>query len=173
MHINYFCLSTAPARMLGLILIIAASMDGLAQPLTERLGGVTTAFTITTTDLELNSTEQVLIRRARGYHGIRTVCDGGAGYGYGFESVHLEFHSIYSIKTQVRRDIGRRKYYELTFLDQQNEVLAKIDLRPDAVRRFSSRQVPPLYTYSIDLEGMPLILLDRVATIHIDRVDLR
>lgn len=164
---------TPLTRTFVLMTLLFATTAGSAQPLTERLGGITTAFTITSSDIVLNDTEQILIRRARGYHGTRTVYEGGAGYGYGFNSMHLEFHSVYSIRTQVRKEDGRRKFYEATFLDSDNEVLAKIAMSPDAVRRFSSKQVPPLFTYSIDLEGVPLILLDRVATIHIDRVEIR
>lgn len=81
----------------GLLFLSVATL-GAQTPLGERLGGATTQFTIITDSLViLNDREQLLIKP-----GVRDYeRDINGAYGYGYESVHLEFVADQPIENPV------------------------------------------------------------------------
>lgn len=152
--------------MIWMCFIVSAG----AQPISQQMGGIETEFTIISGDVDLNRTKQLLIRRAIGHSYIKNMIDGGAGWGYGYASLHLEFVSREAIQVQHFDEPGKKRaYYLVECFNRQGEIIAQIEMDTAAVREFSNRQLPPLLSYSIDLQAIPVVILDQTSVINIER----
>jgi hypothetical protein len=139
-----------------------------AQSLTEKLGGTRTDFIITSDTAVFEVFDQILIKRGKSKVG--TVYDGG--YGYGYQTYHLEFISRDKIK-KIRKRGEKNDFHVMELIDQNGGVIAKIYPRLEDVIMVSNREKPFLYTYMINLEEVPLILLEKTKRINIVYIEQR
>ena len=143
-----------------------------AQTLSEKLGGVRTDYVITSHGVELEITNQVISKRAERFYDWGGHNDGAYGYGYGYESFHLEF----TVKNgeidtpQSGNLLKSERFIVLDFYDENGNLLGS---RTRSVRdvRLVSNNSPSnkLNHYSIDLIAIPLPLLEAARRIDIFR----
>lgn len=143
-----------------------------AQNLSQKLGGVETYFIITSHGVELEITNQVIAKRAERFYDWGGHNEGAYGYGYGYESFHLEF-TVRNGEIDMPQPGGllkSEKFIVLDFYDENGNLLGS---RTRSVRdvRLVSNNSPSnkLNHYSIDLIAIPLPLLEAARRIDIFR----
>lgn len=146
----------------------------IAQSLKESLGGVKTSFHIFSDAIDLEASNQIIIIKAEKKHDQYADSFSGYGWGYGYQSFHLEFitNKDLTVKTYKReRGFSRENKLDLTFYDAENNVIASTTVPFDYVDllRDTQKEGGP-YFYSIDLIDIPVVLLDK--TSKIDMVKL-
>jgi len=162
------------AKTLLFLIIQLSVFNSSAQSLSEALGAVKTNFQIFSDNKDLNVTDQFIIKRAESEHQRGSISDGGYGYGYGYQSLHLEFvtQETYLLQEFDHKLFGNN--YDklvLTFYDPDDIVLATYvsDFSvADLMYNLPSEKVR--FFYSIDLIGIPVVLLDK--TVKIDLIKL-
>ncbi|MEL7220637.1 MAG: hypothetical protein AAGJ93_04910 [Bacteroidota bacterium] len=151
-----------------------------AQSITESIGGVNTKFIIKSDSVLLNDSQQLIIKR--GAYDFSRELNAPAnttlnvGYGYGYESYHLEFTSQQEILTVIqsqRKQARRDEYFLIQLLDQSGVSYRNIELNATEVESISgARSVrDKLYAYSINLNQIPLVVLNDIAEINIIRIE--
>ena len=147
---------------LELLLLSLPALLVAQTPLGERLGGVTTQFTIITDSLViLNDSEQLLIKR-----GVRDFNrDINGAYGYGYESIHLEFLADQPIENPGGRVPRANQRLRVRFFDPDMREIARMRLKAEAVTAVASTGLRVIY--SIDLRGIPLPLLELTKAIDL------
>lgn len=153
------------------ILLIAAYLFSVnilgAQNLKESLGGIKTNFLIYSDTVDLKVSDQMIILRAE----RKSASDSnfGTGWGYGYQSFHLEFITkkniiIESYKFRTGRDNEMK--LELIFYDSNNSVLATSSIPYyDIDLCNNSSIIDSPFFYSIDLIDIPIVLLDKTVKI--------
>ncbi len=153
------------------ILLVTVSMLSFnilgAQNIKESLGAVKTNFLIYTDTVDLKVSDQIIILRAE----KQTYTDSnfGTGWGYGYQSFHLEFVTEKNIKVEnYRFRTGRdnEDKLQLIFYDSKNSILATTSIPFNYVDLFNNSSITgsPFF-YSIDLIDIPIVLLDKTAKI--------
>lgn len=153
------------------ILLIAAYLFSVnilgAQNLKESLGGIKTNFLIYSDTVDLKVSDQMIILRAE----RKSASDSnfGTGWGYGYQSFHLEFITkkniiIENYKFRTGRDNGTK--LELIFYDSNNSVLATSSIPYYDIDLYNNSSIidSPFF-YSIDLIDIPIVLLDKTVKI--------
>jgi hypothetical protein len=142
-----------------------------AQNIRESLGGIKTNFQIFSDTIDLKVSDLTIILRAE----KKTFEDAafGTGWGYGYQSYHLEFITKENIKVKnypfrTGRDNGNK--LELIFYDSDNK-LASISIPFDYVDIFNNSSIinSPFF-YSIDLIDVPIVLLDKTVKIVMNKM---
>lgn len=152
------------------LLFFSHSITLQGQSLSEKLGGVKTNFVITTSDNTiLNDASQLLIKRPVSRFNTECIGEGGGGYGYAYESFHLEFQTDNTIKLERRKARRKGKILKLRFYDDNGSLLADIEQSLGIISSVNNGETPLLYTYSIDLKNIPLAFLDKTVKIDITR----
>ena len=156
-----------------IVLLIALQLFAVnilvAQNLKEALGGVKTNFQIFSDTIDLKVSNQIIILKAEKKHDQYADTYSGYGWGYGYQSFHLEFITKKNIKVDTFRfQKGRANEIklELVFYDSNNTILASASIPFDQVDVFnnSSKADSPFF-YSIDLIDIPIVLLDKTSKI--------
>lgn len=146
----------------------------LAQSISEQLGGIRADFLITSDTLILSTDQQILIQRAEAKYNQYINASGsyGAGYGYGYQSFHLEFIAKKPISI-IRANGKKRTYYLLQFFDKNEELISSFELS-NAMINFTPNKGSKAwsYIYSIDLKDVPIVVLDGTHQLKITRYDL-
>jgi hypothetical protein len=155
-------------RTILLITVYIFSVNILgAQNLKESLGGTKTNFQIYSDTVDLKVSDQIIILRTE----KQTYSDSnyGTGWGYGYQSFHLEFITKKNIKIEnykykTGRDNGNK--LELIFYDSNNNILATSSFPYYYVDLYNNPSIidSPFF-YSIDLIDIPIVLLDKTAKI--------
>lgn len=157
-------------RKLSLFIIIQLIVLNLySQSLTESLGGINTNFQFYSDTVKLEVADQSIILRAESLRDTHISSNGGAGWGYGYQSYHLEFitKDELSVKTfPHKRFRNNNDRLKLIFYDSNNNSLASYLLFFDSNCLYND----DLYFYSMDLIEIPLILLDRTVKIELLRL---
>lgn len=140
-----------------------------AQNLEDVLGGVKTNFQLFSDTTNLNPTNQIIIQRAeRKSYGDYSF---GTGWGYGYQSYHIEFvagKNLAEKKFKFRAGRDNKDKLELTFYDSDNVVLATRLLDFSLVDLlYNSSSVKSLFFYSIDLIDIPVVLLNKTVKINL------
>lgn len=154
---------------LSFFIFSVAANNLYAQSLMEEFGAVTTEFNIISDSIEISVLAQAIVKRGEYYSNSGAFSDGAYGYGYGLQSYHLEFLStskIIEVNEIVKRH--KRDYYEIKLVDDNNNFLLIDKLRERDVQ--VSTNGKDLTTYSINLNKIPLILLDKTKTVHIAHI---
>jgi hypothetical protein len=147
----------------------------LGQSLKESLGGIKTNFQIFSDTVDLKNSNQIIILKAEKKHDQYADSYSGYGWGYGYQSFHLEFitNKDLTVKTykRDRGTINREDKLDLKFYDAENNVIASTIVPFEYVDllRDTQKEGGP-YFYSIDLIDIPVVLLDK--TSKIDMVKL-
>lgn len=157
-------------RFIVLISILISTIPSLySQSLIENLGGVKTDFQFTTDSVEIPIIEQAILRRGVSKYNSGIVSDGGYGYGYGLQTFHLEFITEAKITERYRSGKrSNRKHYEIKLWDENDSLLLHIGIQLSELRKVSNGK--NLYTYSINLNRIPIVLLDKTQKINIDKI---
>lgn len=138
-----------------------------AQDLKELLGGIKTNFKIVTDTVDLRVSDQIIILRAeKNHYGDASF---GVGWGYGYQSFHLEFIARKDIKAETfkfRPGRGNGSELELTFYNSENSLLASASVPFDQVDVLTNpATVDRSFFYSIDLIDIPIVLLEKTSKI--------
>ena len=158
-----------------LFLIIQLSVFNIdAQSLSESLGAVKTNFQIISDTKDLKVMDQFIIKRAEKKSYTRSFSEGGYGYGYGYQSFHLEFVTQ---ETYIQKEFDHKEAknnndkLKLTFYDKSDKIIATYVLDFSVVDlKYELAFDKMRYFYSIDLIGIPIVLLDE--TVKIDLIKL-
>ncbi|QGY42852.1 hypothetical protein GM418_04035 [Maribellus comscasis] len=141
-----------------------------AQSLEESLGGIETNFQFFSNNIDLKVTDQFIIKRAEKKASASTnySANSAYGYGYGYQSFHLEFvtKEYYTIE-EVEHKGRYSDKIELTFYNSDDIALATHTLDYSVVDlsyNISSDEIQ--FFYSIDLLGIPIVLLNKTAKIN-------
>jgi hypothetical protein len=138
-----------------------------AQNLKDALGGIKTNFQIYSDTVDLKVSDQIIILRAE--KNYNSDSNFGTGWGYGYQSFHLEFITKKNIKIEnYKYKSGRdnENKLELIFYDSNNSVLATSSFPYNYVDLYNNPSIidSPFF-YSIDLIDIPIVLLDKTAKI--------
>jgi hypothetical protein len=155
-------------KVILLVLVYMLSINFLgAQNIKESLGAINTNFKIYSDTVDLKVSDQIIILRAE----KQTYSDAtfGTGWGYGYQSFHLEFITKKNIKVenyQFRAGRDNENKLQLIFYDSKNSVLATTSISFDYVDLYNNSSIidSPFF-YSIDLIDIPVVLLDKTAKI--------
>lgn len=143
-----------------------------AQSLSEKLGGVKTDYIITSHGVELEITNQLIVKRAERFYDWGGHNDGAYGYGYGYESFHLEF-TVKNGEIDLPESGSLFKSGKLLVLDfygEDGNLLGSRRRSPQDIRFISNNSTnSKLMHYTIDLIAIPLPLLDSTKRIDIFR----
>lgn len=163
------------AVLLILVQLFAANVL-IAQSLKESLGGVKTNFQIISDAIDLEASNQIIILKAEKKHDQYADSFSGYGWGYGYQSFHLEFitNKDLTVKTYKRErgSISRENKLDLKFYDAGNNVIASTIVPFDYVDllRDTQKEGGP-YFYSIDLIDIPVVLLDKTSKIDMVKLE--
>jgi hypothetical protein len=140
----------------------------VAQNLSESLGGTKTNFQIVSDTVDLQVSNQIIILRAEGKHYANFI--DSFGYGYGYQSFHLEFIAKKNIKAEAFKFVrgqDNKDKLELIFYDSENNVLALKSVPIESVDILSNSTTSDgLFFYSLDLIEIPIILLEKTCKIN-------
>ncbi|MFK7756964.1 MAG: hypothetical protein AB8B53_08555 [Flavobacteriales bacterium] len=156
-------------KALSLLSTLLLCLSIQAQTLTEQAGGITTDFIITSVNDTLNVLDQIIIKRGLSNSKIKEdiVRDPAyaAGFGYGLQTYRLEFSSSNIIQTK-KADQRRARYYEIELFDIKDNLLLTTRLtRADVTQFWNGTN---LYVYSINLQMIPLVILNSAHKVQID-----
>lgn len=146
-----------------------------AQTISDEIGSVSCEFALSSNGTHLEVKKQLLTQRAEGRTEVSHDENRSYGLGLGYTEWHLEFVTTNPIITRPRTSeengSHRDKYY-IQLLDKDNNLLMKTYLTADLLRLWQGgTSTDPLYTYSLDLIRIPLILLDDVAYLDISLIE--
>ncbi|MEL6923680.1 MAG: hypothetical protein AAFO94_06495 [Bacteroidota bacterium] len=134
-----------------------------AQTIAEKLGGTYTNFLITSADSVLiNDSQQLLIRRAQ--YSFDTYSEGIGGYGY--MPFTLEIITDRAVVRDTPQRRNHRKYL-VRFFDANEKLLHNHLLEWQQVRIVWQENNRRLYAYLLNLETIPISLLDQTVRIDI------
>lgn len=157
-----------------LLLLISGAT---AQTLFDALQGTKTNFQIVSDGNDLKVTDQIIIRNAEKVE-IRVNID-EYGYGYAYQSFHLEFISRKSIVAIKSDDFADKNLLQLafylsghkfllSFYDWNNNLLTATTIPDNYVDVFTNASADKrMYFYSIDLIDIPILILENAKRIDI------
>lgn len=151
----------------------------LAQTLSEKLGGVTTNFTIISGDDTLSLDKQIIVKRAKykaeKNHQVHETFEGGYGgygygLGYGYQSFHLEFTSKAKVNRTTVYNGNRKPKWVCSFhcYDANGKQILEMFVPADRLKQGFSNQEADSFIYSLNLVGVPIVVLDKTTTIQIE-----
>jgi hypothetical protein len=153
-----------------IVLMILLSYQTFSQSIFEKAGGVKTDFRIFSDSSELTILTQGLIERGFFKTDYATTENQSYGMGYGLQVWYLEFVTTENLKWVEQRRQGAilfgRSYFEIVLLDENNAPLMITKLPAKYLRKGTNEN--GLFTYSFDLQEIPIILLDLTVTIQIN-----
>jgi hypothetical protein len=88
----------------------------------------------------------------------------GYGYGYGLQTLRLEVMSHTKLATDNRK---RRYYYRIVFFDKDGIMLSSLDIARSDLTIVEG----DINVYSINLQNIPMILLDHTTSMDIEVVE--
>ena len=149
------------------ILIISVGFVN-AQDLSEKLGGVKTNFRFTSDTIDLNVSDQFIIKNAGAYNRTEEIYSGGYGYAAGYDSYHLEFITNKNLSYEYFKRYTSF-HFIISFYNSDNILLTKKQFYQE-VSRYRNPDIKgsPIF-YSIDLYNIPVSLLDKTSRINIIR----
>ncbi|WP_439182264.1 hypothetical protein [Carboxylicivirga taeanensis] len=156
-------------QFLAFTILLLAGTEAHSQSLLEKTGGITTNFTFTSASVELPVQSQAIVKRGLAKFEYNSGMDAGYGYGYGMECWRLEFTTTVKIKElHINNDRSRKQYFSFNLCDKDGETLLVAQLDEEAIAMVNNGD--KLLTYSINLNSIPLILLDKTQSIRIEKV---
>lgn len=165
---------------LSICLFLFLTSNGLlAQTLSEKLGGIATDFIIVSGNDTLDIDKQLIIKRAKykaekdhSFHETYEGGYGGYGYGlgYGYQSLHLEFTSKVKINRTDIYNGNRNSTWYCTFhcYDKDGKQILEMFIPAGRLKQGFSNKSASSFIYSLNLVGIPIVVLDNTATIHLE-----
>ena len=153
-------------RYIIVVLLISVNTVAFGQSLTEQLGGIRTDFTIYFQSKKIDVVDQLVIRRGLSKYNYEEepIMEYAYGYGYGLQTLRLEVMYRTNLVTDDRK---RRYYYRIVFFDKDGSILGSLDIaRSDLIIVKGDVNV-----YSINLQDIPMVLLDHTTSMDIEVVE--
>lgn len=151
--------SVLPPPFLLFIILLCLSYEPLpAQELLQKLGGISTDYTILLENDTLQVLDQYIIKRT---HAKRS-----ADNSYSYESLHFEFSSI-GQELYASAGDSWGKSHTIFFLDAAGQSLGFFRQDLIGLRRLDDEEADRLRCFSLDLEGIPLTNLQHCSTIKL------
>ncbi len=145
-----------------------------SQTITDQMGGVDCNFTFTSNSYNLDVIKQTLLERPKAVSKSSALENESYGYAYAYTEWHLEFVSNTSIKSRERNmeeGRNRRQKYHLEFYNKTGDLLMETYISKDKLKLWQGKAGNGIiYTYSLNLINVPLILLDNVTNINIEYI---
>jgi len=147
-----------------LLLLVSTVVAG--QSLTEQLGGIRTDFTIYFQSEKVDVVDQLIIHRGLSKYNYEEepIMEYGYGYGYGLQTLRLEVMTRASLATDVRK---RRYYYRIVLFDKDGSQLSSLNISQSDLTVIEG----DINAYSINLQHIPMILLDHASSVDIEVVE--
>lgn len=148
-----------------------------AQTTTDQLGAVDCNFSFYSNSVHLDVIKQSLIERATAVARKSEIENESYGYAYAYTEWHLEFVSNNAIQSRYRTDDelkSRRQQYHLQFYNKTGDLLMETYIGKDKLKLWKGKVdngITSIYTYSLNLVNLPLILLDNVSAIQIEFIE--
>lgn len=143
--------------------LITLELSG--QSLIEKLGGVKTDFIISSIENNLEIEAQYILRKGTSETGRLQLADEGS-YGYGYSPFYFEFMTKDNI--QIRNKRGRnQEYFSVEFYDAQDQILAQYRWDLESIDIVTTKQEPSYKIYSLNLEGVPMLVLEKTRRINL------
>ncbi|MDG1334082.1 MAG: hypothetical protein P8P74_17230 [Crocinitomicaceae bacterium] len=162
-------------KTLFTLFIFLASFSISAQSISDQVGGVSCSYELYSDGDTLDVIKQLLIQRPTARSGVSDIENQSYGYGYAYSSWCLEFVTNTGISTRNRNNLERRNRrgkYNVTFKNRAGGMLFSQYMGRDKVRLWKGKiHTGVVYTYSLNLIDVPLIVLDNVASIDIVRIE--
>lgn len=149
-------------KSLVLMLLIFSSTTLHSQTLTEKIGGIKTNFEIVSDTSKLTIIDQTIFKR--GLSDFKADYNGG--YGYGLQTYRLEFITNDKFNT-IGRYENSKFIYKLKLIGADNSILLQTNLNRNRIIKFSNGE--DLSTISVNLQSLPLIVLDKTERIKIEK----
>lgn len=158
-----------PPRFSLLLFLIVIGFTLHAQTLSEKLGAVKTDFNFYSGEVDLEVSQQFIIKNAGAYHYTGTTFDAGYGYGAGYEVFRLEFMARKKLTQESQRKT--QHHFRIGFYDASDNLLASFSFPKKRVSVAVNNSIDdsPLF-YSIDLLDIPISLFDFTEKIDIIEV---
>jgi hypothetical protein len=157
-------------RIIVLFVSFFLIINGLlnAQNLSQKLGSIKTDFKFYSDTIDLNVSNQFIIKNAGAFFSYNATSGSSYGFGAGYESYHLEFVTNKILKCEYFKRYTNSAHYEIDFFDSTNIKLSTISFTGDEIVIFTNSDVmgSPIF-YSIDLYNVPISLLDRTLKMNI------
>ena len=152
-----------------LLLLLCLSANGTrlwAQNLSEKMGAIPTQFEIFSDTFELSGDLQFLIKRDQPY--VHSNFE--YSYAYSYSTWQLEFISRNAIVKRGSDRRGRQSdFFRLEFFTADRQRIATTDLNTNQLQSFRVSLSDNRFIHVIDLNGIPITLLDRTQGIVITR----
>lgn len=135
-----------------------------SQNLTEKLGGITTDFEIISDTNTLEVIDQVIIKRglSDSKRNISLTPEGVYAYGYGLQTYRLEFITPNEL-VKIEGRYPDRYQYGLEFIDGNGYKLMEIRMTSENIISYLNEG--NFNIYSVNLQNIPLIVLNKTRTI--------
>lgn len=177
------------SKLLAFCLFVFLVSNLQSQSLFEKLGGIKTDFIIKSDSTELNIISQGIIKNSFYESDYSTSVNQSYGYGYGVECYYLEFITDVKIKPIIRRTfLINFEVYNIQCFDESGNCILKESVMGHTCKKTSNENpVQPnphtatnvrivkktsidntLYSYSINLHSIPMIILDKTKKIVIN-----
>jgi hypothetical protein len=124
-----------------------------AQSLSEKLGAVQTNFKFYSDTVDLNVSDQFIIKKTGSYYSTSNSV--------AYESFHLEFVSKKRLFLDNSKHLFGDRAYKIDFYNSNNTMLFTINLSPNFINiaKNPDTRESPIF-YSIDFINIPIALLD-------------
>jgi hypothetical protein len=165
---NRIKLKTVLKSIILIVVITVSSFKSYSQNISEQLGAVKTNFSFSSDNNTLNVKSQIIVKR--GMYNKDYDSRTKAAYGYGLQSLHLEFISHDKLKKIYQK--GRwgelpTINFNLKFINKNNEVIFEKKVEENTI---SENTYNNLFIYSVNLYSIPVILLDDTERIDIIKI---
>jgi hypothetical protein len=157
------------------IITLVLSFVSTSQTLVEEMGGIDSNFEFYSNGKKLDVQKQILIERSTAKASYSEVENESYGYGYAYVDWRIEFVSsnmIISRNKEKPENIWHRGRYELRLKNDSGGILLTQYLHQNMVNEWSGNTgEAAVYTYSINLHGLPVVILNNVAVVEIVRIN--
>lgn len=167
---NTINLRTGLKTIILVISISISSFKSYSQNISTQLGAIKTNLLFSTDNNPLRIKSQIIIKRGMLKARANTLSESSYAYGYGLQSLHLEFISHNGIEKKYlnRKERGFNKSHVIKFINKNNEIILEKKLGENMIEENIYNN--SLFTYSINLFSIPVILLDDTERIDIIKI---
>ncbi|MBL4561719.1 MAG: hypothetical protein JKX79_12135 [Labilibaculum sp.] len=164
-------------KIIYTVLLVFVVLGAKFQTIAEKLGAVPTNFEITSRMLDLNVTDQIVLKRNITHHD--RIDDAYAVYERYYFQFICEKKPLTTNRNKLKEEaLDKRNHdfysggYFVSLFDEKAYVIYEFSREQSGVfaRDYNSGK-GGYFTYSIDLRGFPLILLDKVKRIDIQTIN--
>lgn len=141
------------------------------QTLSEQLGGVKTEFVILSASDTMEVLDQQIIKRGLSDwgNGVSYSSEKASAYGYGLETFRFEFSSKDTLRKVTSSRKKRQRYFLQAYDENGSLLMCDYLKRGDVWFRSNGSGIS---IYSVNLQGVPLVSLNKTKYLRFTRVRL-